>query len=193
MMARLFFPRLFCAAAALIAGACVQTNVTRAPLEEEGTRPAAAAPVSAGPPAAVVPPSARTPEVFVPAVPVPATPVPAPPAVSLEPSSAPGVIASNSIRLEAPGCQSAGRHLHIRIPRSTELDRSYRGAAAGIEIRKTVLAGAGGFRHAKLQDGVLDVDLWARGDGIAIGALGQESCSGSGAAAVVFEAIPHYR
>jgi hypothetical protein len=62
----------------------------------------------------------------------------------------------------------------------------------GIEIRRTVASGTGGWRNAARKGDVLEVDVWSRGSGIAIGALGSESCKGGDPADVRFEFIGHY-
>ena len=204
------------AVAALALSACVQTNVGRAPLEEsnEPRRVERATPVSAPPSPSPSPAPAPSPSPSVSPSPAPAedpsvvTPAPTPaPAASAAPpqpsvpapSPSPVPVAPKSDRagepfvLQAAPCKAQGRHVRVPIPRREELDGAYQGAASGIEIRRTLRSGAAGFRHARLVDGVLEADLWARGSGVAVGALGSEACKGGEAADVTFEVIAHYR
>ena len=184
------------AAAALFS--CVQTNVTRAPLEEgDGSH---RAPVSAAPaPSATVPaittpsPSPTSPPAPAP-VPSPSAAVaPTPPAAPSPPSDLRARAAGEPLRLQAAPCRAEGRHIRVAIERPESLDISYRGAANGIEVRRTIASGTGGFRHAKLSNGIFEADLWVRGSGISVGALGTESCKGGEPADATFEVIAHYR
>lgn len=200
------------ASAILALSACVQTNVGRAPLDEsneprrvERPTPAPSASPSLAPspppslslspspasaPAALEPASAPT---AAPPTP-PETQAPAPARAATPAIPAPGTErAGEPFVLQAAPCKSQGRHVRVPIPRPESIDASYRGAAAGIEIRRTLRAGSAGFRHVRLAGGVLEADLWARGSGLAVGALGTEACRGGEAADVSFEVIVHYR
>jgi len=96
------------------------------------------------------------------------------------------------VSMNAAPCASAGRHLSLPIPSAAGLDLSYRGAVPGIEIRRTAASGTGGWRHATRKEDALEVDVWSRGSGIAVGALGSETCKGGDPADVRFEFIGHY-
>jgi len=116
------------------------------------------------------------------------------------PATAAGPLASplerslgDAVTLAAPACASKGSHIRAGVPRSEDLDVSYRGAVPGIEIRRTVRAGTAGYRNAKLAGGTLEVDLWARGSGLVAGAVGYETCTGGAPADVSFEVVAHYR
>ncbi len=184
------------AAAALIAialSACVQTNVTRAPLEEGETArraPAAAATATPVPPptaATPVPEPAPTPAEEV-TLGGPAETVSTPPPFDLRAERA-----GEPIRLQAASCRAEGRHIRVPIARPASLDPSYRGAADGIEVRRTIASGTAGVRHARLSGGFLEADLWVRGSGVSVGALGAESCRGGEPADATFEVFAHYR
>ena len=197
--------------------ACVGGNVTLGTAADDPEVPHRAP--SAVPRAAAVPTSTPTPTGVPPvpaATPVPAAspvpsgapvlpaseaPVAAVPAASSSPSlAAPASPESPFVRLlgdpvtlAAEPCASKGIRVRAVVPRPADLDPSYRGAVAGIEIRRTVQSGTGGFRHATLTGGVFEADLWARGAGLSAGALGKETCTGGAAARVSFEVVAHYR
>lgn len=192
------------AALALAATGCVGSNVTlgtpaddpdvprRAPTAVPRSTPTpavapavpAAAPVSpVEVPPATVPGSSETPS---PAV-VPSPAAPAPEALRVREQAL-----GDPILVSAPPCASNGIHVRAVVPRPKELDTSYRGALAGIEIRRTIRTGTGGFRHATISGDTVEVDLWARGSGLSAGALGKETCTGGAAADVSFEIVAHY-
>ena len=122
----------------------------------------------------------------------PAAVAPTPPAAS-PPSDLRAHTAGEPVHLQAAPCRAEGRHVRLPIARPESLDPSYRGAANGIEIRRTIASGTAGFRHAKLSSGFFEADLWVRGSGISVGALGAESCKGGGPGDATFEVIAHYR
>jgi hypothetical protein len=97
------------------------------------------------------------------------------------------------VALTSEPCVAKGVHARAVVPRPEDLDRSYRGALPGIEIRRTLRSGTGGFRNAVLAEGAVEVDLWARGTGLVAGAVGYETCTGGAKADVSFEIIAHYR
>lgn len=181
-------PGLVFFAAVLAAGCAVQTNVSR-PVPDDAADIAPAR----------TPPRATAPD-----------PTPAPAPAPRSPSSPPtGEVSSSDRPLSADGilpepiaapvsiaaepCKSAGRHLSLLVPAAQDLDDSFHGAVGGIEIRRTAASGTGGWKNAIRKGGVLEVDIWARGSGILVGALGSESCKGGGPADVRFEFLAHYR
>ena len=97
------------------------------------------------------------------------------------------------VRLTAEPCVARGIHARVVVPRPEDLDLSYAGAVPGVEIRRSAPTGTGGFRHAKLADGVLEADLWARGSGLLASSLGKETCASGAAADVSFEFFAHYK
>lgn len=189
---------LFAVAIALMlsvsAVACVGGNVTLGTAADDPEVPHRAP--SAVPRAAAVPTPTPTAAPPAPA----ATPVPAvspvPSVAPVSPASAESPVAQllgDPVTLAAEPCASKGIRVRAVVPRPADLDPSYRGAVAGIEIRRTVKSGTGGFRHATLAGGVFEADLWARGAGLSAGALGKETCTGGAAASVSFEIVAHYR
>lgn len=179
----------FVCAALLAVGCQVQTNISRSPPES----PVESGPVFTGAPA---PASER---VSTPA-PVARTAPVAPDSVSGAGSLLPlPAIRSEAIvlavSLTAAPCSSVGRHLSLPIPTAKDLDDSYRGAVRGIEIQRAIASanGTGGWKNATRRGDVLEVDVWARGSGIVVGALGSESCKGGEPADVRFEFLGHYR
>jgi hypothetical protein len=200
------------AAAALLATAaadpnCAGSNVTlgtpaddpEVPHRAPSRPPRATATPTPPPEATPAPPlAAVTPTVAgaVPETPAeePVARVAPPPAPAANPAKSPSESSlGDPVALAAPACASRGSHVRAVVPRPEDLDPSYRGAAPGIEIRRTVRAGTAGYRNAKLAGGMLEVDLWARGSGLIAGAAGYESCTGGAAADVSFEIVAHYR
>jgi hypothetical protein len=98
------------------------------------------------------------------------------------------------VTLSAAECSSAGRHFTVRIPSADRLDASFRGAVPGIEVRRTVVSGSAGYRNARLSPAgdSLDIDLWSRGGGMSVGALGAQTCSGGSPAEARFEFLVHF-
>ena len=124
------------------------------------------------------------------------TPVPAPAASGVQPARAGEVVpAIEAVTLTAEECSTTGRHATIPVPSPGDVDTSYRGAVPGIEVRRILVSGSAGYRHAHLSPSgdSLEVDLWCRGGGMLLGAAGYQSCSSGSPAEARFEFVVHYR
>jgi len=181
-------------AAAWAATGCVGSNVTLGtPADDpEVQHRAPTSPPRGTPTLTPLPPATPTPI----STPVSASlPVSEPAPVPAAPPSAGPFARSlgDPVALAAEPCASKGIHVRAVVPRPEDLDLSRRGAVPGIEVRATIRSGSGGFRHATLSGGVFEADLWARGSGLAAGALGKETCTGGARADVSFEIVATYR
>jgi hypothetical protein len=184
-------PKGFVAFAGMLLGCSVQTNVGRAPADESAgvARPAMAPSPASSPSITFRAPTSAS-DTLSPAAPEAS----APPIADRTPARGLREEAiAPPVSVTAAPCASAGRHLSIPIPRASDLDASYRGAVRGIAVRRIIATGTGGWRNAARKGDILEIDVWARGAGISVGALGSESCKGGEAADVRFESIGHYR
>ena len=103
--------------------------------------------------------------------------------------------AIETVTLTAHECSTKGRHVTIPVPSPGDVDASYRGAVPGIEVRRILVSGSAGYRHARLSPSgdSLEVDLWCRGGGMLLGAAGYQTCSSGSPAEARFEFVVHYR